>query len=329
MQLETLDKSLAAGLKPVYCLVGRQPFQLELAKRKIAAAVPLGAVRDLNTDAFYVEQDAIAGVPRLANTLPMMSKWRLIVMHDWHKAKAKDAEALTEYLESPANFTVLVLLAEKVDGRSKLVKLIKKCGLMLEFERLYESKMRPWVTAIAETQGVKLAGDAVDYLVRAVGPDLASVSKEIEKAALHAGGGPVGVENLAAVLAAVKEQSFYEMFDAVAERNAEEALRILKEMVDQGQPPIAILAMLGRALRQLIVARQLMQEKIDHDDVARVLGMTPWLAQKTLAQARSFSGVALREELLAWSRVDLALKDGRSHDRAILERMVLSLCRRR
>jgi hypothetical protein len=32
---------------------------------------------------------------------------------------------------------------------------------------------------------------------------------------------------------------------------------------------------------------------------------------------------------LELSRVDLALKDGRSHERIILERLILSLCRRR
>ncbi len=329
MQLETLEKSIGEGLKPVYCLVGAQPYQLELATRCIVAAVPLGAMRDLNSDILYVGQDDVAALPRLANTLPMMAKQRLLIVHDWHKAKAKEIEPLTEYLESPASFTVLILLAEKVDGRSKLVKLIRKKGLMVEFERLYESKMRPWVAAIAESQNVKLTREAVDYLVRAVGADLSAVAKEIEKAALHAGGETVGAENLAAVLAAVKEQTFYELFDAVADRNAGEALRILKEMVDQGQSPIAILAMFGRALRQLVVARQLLREKVNEDDLARVLGVTPWIAQKTIAQARAFSGVALREELLHWSHVDLALKDGRSNDRAILERVALALCRRR
>jgi DNA polymerase-3 subunit delta len=162
-----------------------------------------------------------------------------------------------------------------------------------------------------------------------VGPDLASAAKEIEKAALHAGGQRVDVDNLAAVMAAVREPTFYELFDAVAERKTPEALRIVKEMVEQGQSPLAILALLGRTLRQLTIARRLLSEKIDEAEAARVLGLSPWLAQKTLAQARAFSGVALREQLLDLSRVDLSLKDGRSHERVILERLVLGLCRRR
>jgi DNA polymerase-3 subunit delta len=329
MPFSELEKTLRGGWKPLYYLVGPQPYQLELGKRKILAALPLGAMGDLNCDVFYVGQDDTSGIVQLANSLPMMAKCRAMVLHDWHKAKERDVAAVTEYLESPADFTVLVLLAEKADGRSKLTRLAKKSFFYLEFERLYESRMRPWVAAIAEAQGVKLSREAAEFVVRAVGPDLAAVAKEIEKAAVHAGGETVEAENLAAVMAAVKEQSYYELFDAVAQRRTADALQLVKDLMDQGQSPLAILGMLGRTLRQLVLARRIAREKVDENEAARVLGMGSWQAKKTLDQAAAFSGVALREQLLALSRYDLEFKDGRSSDRAILDRLILGLCRRR
>ncbi|NLH51051.1 MAG: DNA polymerase III subunit delta [Myxococcales bacterium] len=329
MSIEALEKSLAEGLKPVYLVAGPQSYQLDLARRRITAAVPLGAMADLNTDVFQVGDDNLADVPRLANSLPMMSKHRLIILNQWHKAKAKDQEALTDYLESPADFTVLVLLAEKIDGRAKLTKLAKKSGLVLEFERLYENRMRPWVQAIAREMKVELDAEAGAYLIHAVGTDLAAVARELEKAALHAGGKPVRVDDLTAVMASVKEQTFYELFDLITERRTAEALRIVKEMIDQGQSPLAVLSLMGRSLRQLIAARLLLKEKLNENDAARALGTTPWLAKKTLLQAKTFSQQALRDGLLALARFDLLLKDGRSNERAILERLILDLCRRR
>ncbi|MDP8222357.1 MAG: DNA polymerase III subunit delta [Candidatus Lernaella stagnicola] len=328
MPLSHLDKSLADGLKPVYLIAGSQSYQLELARSMIVRHVPLGAMADMNTDVFYVGQDSLSTVPRLANSLPMMSKRRLIVLNAWHKVKAKERDALTEYLQSPADFTVLVLLAEKLDGRAKFTKLAKKYGLVLEFDRLYESKMRPWVAAIARDQEVDIDRDAVEYLVRAVGADLAAAAREIEKAAIHAGGKAVTADDLSAVMSSVKEQSFYELFDAVTARKTAEALRVVKEIIDQGQAPLGVLAMFGRALRQLVVARLLARDRVDDQQLARALGTTPWAAKKVKGQARAFSDAALRKALVTLSKVDLMLKDGRSHDRAILERMILDLCRR-
>lgn len=328
MPLSQLDKSLAAGLKPVYLIVGAQPYQLELAGRKISACVPLGAMSDMNTDTFYVGQDDLSGVPRLANSFPMMSKFRLVVLHDWHKAKARDKEALGAYLESPAEFTVVVMLAEKIDRREKVVKLSKEHGLTLEFERLYESKMRPWVETIAREQGVTVERDAIEYLIRAVGADLASVAQELEKAALHAGGQTVTAADLAAVMSSVREESYFGLFDAIAARDATEAMRILKEMLDQGQSAIGVLNMFGRSFRQLVVAKSLAAEPISEQQLARAIGTSPWAAKKTAGQARTFSDQTLRAGLINLAGVDLMLKDGRSHDRAILERLILDLCRR-
>jgi len=206
--------------------------------------------------------------------------------------------------------------------------LAKKHGFVLEFERLYESKMRPWVQAIAREQHIQLEREAIDCLMRTVGPDLAGVAREMEKAALHAGAGPVRSEDVMAVMSAVKEQSFYQMFEAIAEKKSAEALRLLKEMMEQGQAPLALLGSMGRALRQLATARLLLREKLDENSAARALGIAPWLAKKTMAQARLFSNQTLRQALIHLARIDLALKDGRSHDRVILERLILELCRR-
>jgi DNA polymerase III subunit delta len=328
MPLSQLEKSLADGLKPVYLIAGAQPYQLELARTKIVRNVPLGAMADMNTDVFYAGADDTSKVTRLANSLPMMSRRRLIVINAWHKIRAKDRDALTEYLGSPADFTVLVLLGEKIDNRAKLTKLVKKHGLVLEFERLYESRMRPWIAAIARDQEVEIDRDATEYLVRAVGPDLSAAAKEIEKAALHAGSRVVTVDDLSAVMSSVKEQSYFELFDAITAKRTAEALRIVKEMIDQGQSPIGILAMFGRSFRQIIVARVLLRERVEDQQLARALGATPWAAKKIMGQAREYSEASLRKGLVELSRIDLMLKDGRSHDRAILERLILDLCRR-
>ena len=205
MPLAMLDDDLKQGLKPVYFIAGPQPFQREMALRRIMAKAAISRFDQMNCDVFLVGRDDIGELTRLANSLPMLAKHRLIIVHDVQKLKAPDKENLTNYLQSPSPFTTLVLLAEKIDNREKLTKQANKHGLVLQFERLYESRVRPWIEAIAREQAVELDRRAVDFLVQNVGADLSAIAREIEKAALHAGTKKVQADNLAAVISTARK----------------------------------------------------------------------------------------------------------------------------
>jgi len=328
MPLSKLEQDLQSGLKPVYLVVGSQSFQLEMALKRIMDLTQAGGMSELNCDSFRVGRDDLSEVVRLANSMPMLAKSRTIILHDIEKLKAKDRDSLTAYLGSPSPFTTLVLLGEKIDRRAKMSKLAGKHGLILEFKRLYESQLRPWINAIARDQQVQLDRDAVDFLVRQVGPDLSAIAKEIEKAALHAGIDQIGVDDLTAVLSAVKEQPIFNLMEAITRKNKVEAFYLLKQMLDQGESPLAILAVLGRQIRQMIIAKQLLTAKASEGELAGALGTSPFLAKKITNQARHFTQKSLRDGLLALSRYDLELKDGRCSNRAILEKLTLALCRR-
>ena len=329
MPLTALDNDLKQGLKPVYLIVGTQPFQGEMALRRIMAKAAVARFDQMNCDVFMVGRDDIGELTRLANSLPMLAKNRLIVLQDLHKLKAKEKEDLTAYLQSPAPFTTLVMLAEKIDNRERLTKNAQKNGLVLQFDKLYESRVRPWIEAIAADQGVELDRRAIDFLMQNVGADLSAIAREIEKAAIHAGGKTVQMENLAAVISSVKEQPLFNLMDAITQKNKVESFYLLKQMLDQGESPLAILAVMGRQIRQVALAKELMARKAGEGELASVLGVAPFVAKKMAEQAGRFSNKSLRDGMLAISQIDLELKDGRSNDRVILEKLVLALCRRR
>lgn len=328
MPLSGLERDLSDGLKPVYLLAGPQSFQLQMAIDRVLTAIPDGGMRELNRDVFRAGQDDLSELVRLANSMPMLASARIIILHDIHRLKAKERENLSQYLVSPAPFTHLLLSTPKLDARTTLTKLVKKHGFVLQFDRLYESRMRPWLRIIANDQGVTLEPDAMEYLIRNVGADLAAVAKEVEKAAIHAGTDRVGIDNLTAVLTSVKEQSSFALMDAMSARDTVKALIMLKQMLEQGESPLAILAVIGRQLRQLIVGKQMLMEKAKENEISNALGVPPFIAKKVIGQARQFNAESLRKGLILLSRTDLELKDGRCSDQAILEKYILALCRR-
>ncbi len=328
MPLTALDNDLKNGLKPVYLIAGPQPFQREMALRRVMAVAEIKRLDQMNCDVFLAGRDDASDLARLANSLPMLAKRRLIVLQDAHKLKAAEKERLVGYLQSPAPFTTLVLLSEKVDNREKLTKLASKHGFVLTFERLYESKVRPWIEMMAHSQGLTLDRRAVDFLVQNVGADLSAIWRELEKASLHAGSNQVGVENLTAVISSVKEQSLFGLMDAITKKSKAESLLLLKQILDQGEAPLAVLSVLGRQIRQLCLAKELAGKRVDEGQAAAMLGTSPFFAKKIREQSERFSNQSLRDGLLMLSQVDLELKDGRSNERAILEKLVLGLCGR-
>ena len=117
--------------------------------------------------------------------------------------------------------------------------------------------------------------------------------------------------------------------DAIGQRKIGNAVRILANLLDQGQQPIMILGMIARHLRLLVKAKALMAERLPPSDAARLLGVHPFFARNYFDQAEYFTADELRGHLRQLAGCDRSLKSSRLPREMVIERLVLSLCRKR
>jgi DNA polymerase-3 subunit delta len=334
---------------PVYYVWGEETYMLDEAVEAIIGHAAPDGVNDFNFDSFQGKNSSGDAIVSACEMLPMMVERRLVVLRDAQELPMSELEKLGSYLDNPSPTTCLVVHArttkKKLDGRKSVVKKLKKAGMSCEFGALYENEVGEILQKQAARRGLRLTAASTAYLIEAVGTDLASLDKALDKIDLYigdstdssnegaSGQGPskqgprrVEAEVLKEVVADTKVRTVFDLTDALGDRQFEAALKILDSMLLDGEPPLRILAMIARHFR--IVAK-LHDPSIRNDskyDKARAVGVVPYFLKDYQRHAGKFPTTeieAIRSRLLA---VDRALKSSGLNDRTVMERLLYDIC---
>jgi DNA polymerase-3 subunit delta len=300
-----VDDLVADGLAPVYVLHSEHPILIERALATIRdAAVPPQA-RGFNYDVVEGKPSG-SRVVALAQTLPMMAKMRMVFIRDLALMPADDAEPLIHYLAKPNPTTVLVAVASKIDKRLKLFAALSKKGFIHTLEA--PRQVAPWVRAEAQAKGVKLDGAAISRLVDTVGDDLSRLSLAVEQLALYAGDRPVTSDDVDDLIADTRERSVFELTDAIGSGDRARALAAVASLCDQRESAVGVVVMLARHVRQMSLVHAMRAQGVARNELPSRIGVPPFVVDKLIAQAKSYSPDALAHAIQRLATADRALK---------------------
>lgn len=317
---EELWRQLKQGtLAPVYVLYGAETYLRDRAAAAIVDhAFGEGDLRDFNYDEFdLTARQGIDGAIAAADQLPMMSARRVVRVADIRVAAAAnrdtlredDEEILARYLANPSPSTVLILVADELNGNRKVTRLLKAHATMVGFERLKDADVTAWITKLARDLGSRIDDLAVRLLVDLVGANLRRLDNEIKK--LSTAAMPDGVITAELVEALVLPSSDVENFvltDAIISGRPERTIAAMKKVLDAGGEPIALLGLISYNIRRLLMAKEMMDRGEDRSRVAGVLKMRYGDQEPFLAAARRVDRAKLIPIFDKLKNADLAMK---------------------
>jgi DNA polymerase-3 subunit delta len=240
--------------------------------------------------------------------MPMMAPRRLVLVREIGAMTAAELGGLVEYLDAPSPSTVLVATAAKIDRRLKFFAAAGKKGVVHELTAPRD--LAGWVNDEARARQVAIRPDAVRRLVDAVGADLSRLSLALEQLHLD-----------------TRERNVFELTDAIGAGDRPRALAAVASLCEQRQSAIGVIAMLGRHVRQLAGYRVARADGAGKPDLARLLGVPPFVVDKLGRQADRFSDAALDRAVIELSATDRALKGerdiGKALGRGLTERVLL------
>ncbi|MBU5404475.1 DNA polymerase III subunit delta [Paraeggerthella hongkongensis] len=315
----TAQKKQNAPLLPVYLICGEDALKRDAVMKRLRAR--LSALGDLsfNSDEFSGETATGADIVSACNTVPFASPVRLVEVRVADKLKKADSEELVAYLDSPAETTVLALIAEKLAKNTRLYKAVAKHGktAVIDCAPLKRFELPKAVRAMAVGHGVTLTEGAAVKLVDLVGEDTVHLDSELKKIALaHRGTDAVNEHEIVAMVSRTAEVKPWEFVDAFAARDARKCLLYLGRM--DSVSPHALLAMCTTRLRELVCARAL-ADRGNPRGVAAALKMPDWRVKNHATWARGFTSAQLRAALVAARDAERAMKSGADPDAAFLE----------
>jgi len=321
---------MAAGLselKQVYLIYGAEDLLLEQALSRLKRMVGEVADLDFNMDAFDGESVNADDVVAACNTLPFVSERRLVIVKNVDKMARDGQEVLAQYAADPAPTTVLVLVAVKLAKNSRLFKTIDKMGGASEYAAPRKSDYPREVQRLVSDRGRTVTREGAETLVQAVGFDLRRLSAEIDKLVAYAGErAEITHEDVVDVVSQTAETSVFEFTEALANRDARASLRLLGDVLDQGESIFGVHALALRQVRDLIAARSMIDRgQGSLAEIARAVGRPDWQLRNVPRQARAFTGDELVGAIRSAAQTEAQMKTSRD-PRLVFERWIVKVC---
>jgi DNA polymerase-3 subunit delta len=327
---EDLLKSLEKGqLAPFYLFYGPEEFRLEKVLDRIRNDFIPASARDFNQEIFYAgEKTNPAEIISRCQSLPFLTGNRLIIVRRTEKFSTGELETFLPYLEKPANTTCLIFIATKTDFRKSFYKRIKEQGRAVNFTKLRESQVVPWIRGTAKELGLKIDGQASAYLHQIVGNNLRDLYAELEKLNLRYGEELVGVEQVKGLAIHSRVYTIFELMNKVSEKNCHESLAVLNRFLeeeDKKDAPLRILGMLNRQVRIIWQTKSILSKGGQISEVAKKLGLPDFSARDFARHAQGWSIEELERGVDLLYETDGLLKSG-SRAKPVLENLVFGLC---
>lgn len=286
-----ITQALEKGsVSPVYLLTGEDLFRKQEIISKIKAAV---RPDDFNIYSSSADKADIGEALALANTAPVFSDRRLVILTGIEKLRKDPKEALIRYLENPLDTTVLVLThndAKKFKTEKALSAAAAAHGDTANFDELKREELAMWVRARFKEQGLNGEFDAVETLCEAVGGDLNALSQEIEKLSLYAADREdknISKEDVLAGVGFSKEENPFALSNAVQYMNKAKALSLADKLIDGGEEPVGVLGKISYPVLKMARIKRMTNAGMAPSEIVRAAGLMFW-ESSLVNNARSF-----------------------------------------
>lgn len=326
-------------------------YRLREAYRELRAGLDTDGMLETNTSRFEPRGLTAEVLVQHLSTLPFMGAVRLVVVEGLllaaggARGTAERWQPLVDFLPSAPPSSHLVLIEPLPDredrlavARSPLLKALRAVpdGDVREFAELslgrggrnaVPNEVARWARERAAARGIPFEPAAAEALSQLLGSDLWALASEIEKLSSYAGGRPVTPADVALLTPASRDADIFALVDAVAEGRASEALRLARQMHDEGSRSNGeIQGIVVRHLRNLVRAEELARVGASDAEVGEATGARhPFAREKLLRQAQTAGRDRVAAALRAVAVSDHAVKTGQLDEGLALELLLTEL----
>jgi len=246
------------------------------------------------------------------------------------KNRGKNAEndvvAFSSILNSAPPSTIVVLADGELKKTNPLLKSIADRADVKEYASLSPSGLPGWIKKRASQIETAISDEAAAELARLVGPNLWTLSSELEKLSLFTAGRRIELADVSTATAASREVGIFELVDAIMGARSAPAMQLLHAFLRDGQAPSYIIFMLARQLRLLVRAKSMLSEGCGEQFIQDKLKLYGFALHRTLDQASRFSFPRLKAFYRNLLETDLAIKASRYDEDLAVSLLVAEAC---
>lgn len=315
--------------KPVYWLEGEEEYFIDKVMQYAEHRILSEAEAGFNLTVFYGKDAAWADVINACRRYPMFAERQVVLLKE--AQQMRDIDKLEPYVESPSPSTVFVVSYKdkKVDGRTKLAKLLKEKGVMLTTKKIYEDKLPQWTHEMVQGKGYTISQKATMLLIDHTGNDLTRIENEIGKILVNLGKKKsITEEDIEAFIGISKDFNVFELQAAIATRDLPKALRIIQYFAanPKAAPIQLVLPSLYGYFSKVFMIHGLNTR--DEKTISASTGIAPFFVKDYLLAARNYDYPGTERILLLLHEYNLksvGVHDAGTEDASLLKEMVVKM----
>lgn len=329
--LAFIEKDGHTRRQPYYVLSGDEDF-LKRCVLSLLGPIILGDADPQHATTIFAGPDTdYSTVRNELDSVSFFSDRRLVIVDQADDFVSNFRTELEKYVSQPSSVGVLVLDVKSFAPNTKLAKAVPEaCHIVCKAPK--EHLLPKWCIDWCQTRyQKKLNSQAASLLVALAGTAMGVLDQELQKLADYIGErGTIELNDVDELVGQTRGANVFKIMEAMGDSKPQEAIRILEEVLDAGEPTMKILGALSSQLRKLARVARLNKQGLTLEAAYTKEGINNYFRDGMTKQLRHLGWNRL-DKLYDWLlEIDSGLKGGSQlPERVQLERLIVRLARPR
>jgi DNA polymerase III subunit delta len=315
--------------KPVYWLEGDEEYFIDKAVNYAEHHILNESEAAFNLTIFYGRDTSWADVINACRRYPMFAERQVVLLKE--AQHMRDIEKLASYIETPLSSTILIVSYKdkKVDGRSKLAKLLKQKAVFITTKKIYDNQLPEWTQELLRSKDLLISPKGLALLVDHIGNDLTRIENEIEKISINLGKRKtISEEDIEEFVGVSKDFNVFELQSALARKDVAKSIRIVQyfESNPKAAPIQLVLPSLYGFFSKVFMVFGAAGQ--DEKSVAAAIGVNPFFVKDYLQAAKMYDYPGIEKALLLLHQYNLksiGINNGSAEDGSLLKEMICKM----
>ena len=299
----------------LYLIVGEDQELINFYLNKIMKEIGLDEEKKINYD---MNTSSISDILDEVSMISLFSSEKVVIGYNFDigKINDNDRDYLIRYLNNNnSNDRYIILIAGKVDGRSKDYKIFKDKFKIIDLLQVDNGKdICKYVEDYIKDRGYKIDKYNLDYLVELLGNDINNINNEIDKILLYLNDDQViSREVIDKLVSDNIDNIMYEFTNAVLDRDYEKISKMYNDFKMENVGYDYLIGSLGNALRGALVIKILYNQGNSNNEIAKFIGKKEFYIKKMIERLYNYTVDDLCMMIDKLGIIDREYKSGKSN----------------
>lgn len=253
-----------------------------------------------------------------ASMISLFSSKKIIIGRefDTKKMNDNDLDYLKRYIDNINKDVYIVLIAKKIDARSKEYKIFKDSFKVIETDKNNDSDkdILKYIDSYILDKGYRIDRYNLEYLLSKLGNNIVNIKIELDKIFLYLDDDKeINREVIDLLISDNIDNIIYEFTNAVLDKDYDTVMKMYSEFKIENIGYDYLLVSLDNVFRQALIIKMLYNQGSSNSDIAKVIGKKEFYVKKMLERLYNYKEDELARMIDRLAIIDRDYKTGKSN----------------